>query len=320
MVRIRHTPTVRPTSGVSNVEEALRLQCLGSPGARLVQVCYVDHATPMFASPHIHLQCLFADRSRTPWFDVQDANVSDLQTAIDNSYGGSRVRLHLHEQGSESAAPNGGPADTKVVDALPRCELTEAGACRLAADGLDACPFCLDIYSEGDEVIFMPCGHIAHTSCQLRWLTNASTCPTCRFALPKAPTNQELERILAPAWREQKRIVEAKMSDQDAISSLMCQEAEEEEEPEEKEEEEETVDLNGGASSSGSVSPVTTSDALEATPPPTSRQPVTVSPPEERTTDRLRRRSVRAGLATVTRRLFHLTPRRDRVVANSSTA
>ena len=179
MVRIRHTPTVRPTSGVSNVEEALRLQCLGSPGARLVQVCYVDHATPMFASPHIHLQCLFADRSRTPWFDVQDANVSDLQTAIDNSYGGSRVRLHLHEQGSESAAPNGGPADTKVVDALPRCELTEAGACRLAADGLDACPFCLDIYSEGDEVIFMPCGHIAHTSCQLRWLTNASTCPTC---------------------------------------------------------------------------------------------------------------------------------------------
>lgn len=94
-----------------------------------------------------------------------------------------RVRTHLHEP-----PPTSSPASQQVVQALPRLTLGAAEATVLHGDGAGTCPICLAEYLEGEEVVCMPCNglHKAHWACMGRWLEGASTCPTCRFALPAA--------------------------------------------------------------------------------------------------------------------------------------
>jgi hypothetical protein len=207
-----------------SLEQALRLRCSSSSAsARLVQICFVDHAGPQYASPHLHLQLLFSDRTRTPWLNVPGANVMALHQAVNDLEPTQRIRLHLHDPG-ETAPPNGGAASEQVVQALPRLTLTAVAAQRLTAGGCDSCPFCLEGFCADEEIIVWPCPgcHVTHASCSRRWLAVASTCPTCRFALPRELTASELATLLEPAERECQRI------EGDALP-LTCQPADDDE-------------------------------------------------------------------------------------------
>ena len=176
--------------------------------SQLIQICYVDHSSHQFAVPHIHLQLLFADRSTTHWINCPGGNVQALRAALCNLRISLSVRLHAHDVSSgEDAPPNVVKAEEAVVTALPRLVLTAASAARLAidSDGTERpCPFCLETFAEGDEVLFMPCAacHVGHTSCTERWLGVSSTCPTCRFALPRGLSDDELATLIAPASLE----------------------------------------------------------------------------------------------------------------------
>lgn len=54
------------------------------------------------------------------------------------------------------------------------------------------CPVCLEPSTTGEEVRKLPCGHMLHRECCEAWLTNADTCPTCRFQIPRAPPSPRL--------------------------------------------------------------------------------------------------------------------------------
>lgn len=168
-------------SGRSNVEECLTLQLATSDGdARLMQVCLVDHSS--YTPPHLHLQLLFSDRSRSPWVGVNNATLLDLQMVLESLRDQTGpLRLHIHEPTLSS-----NPASKVVVQALPRHVLLDSEAALLYSDGAATCPICLNDYCSGDEIVCMPCLglHKAHWGCMRRWLDGASTCPTCRFALP----------------------------------------------------------------------------------------------------------------------------------------
>lgn len=55
-------------------------------------------------------------------------------------------------------------------------------------DGQDAgpeteeCAVCCEAL--GDMCAWLPCGHVFHDKCIKKWLSEASTCPTCRHSLP----------------------------------------------------------------------------------------------------------------------------------------
>ncbi|KAJ9709234.1 hypothetical protein PVL29_000945 [Vitis rotundifolia] len=48
----------------------------------------------------------------------------------------------------------------------------------------ESCMICLEELSGGSEVIVMPCSHIFHGSCIIRWLKQSHVCPICRFEMP----------------------------------------------------------------------------------------------------------------------------------------
>ena len=207
------SPLAATASSHSHISALLDLHERASTrNSRLVQVCVIDHTSPLVAEglPHLHIQFLFSGHTRTAWAYV-DTDLATLNEVILSWSARSRhrisLRVHLHEE----MPSNGGPADAEAVAALPRLVLQQASAERLSADGYDACPICLDKYDAGDEVVCMPCSgnHISHTPCLVKWLATASTCPSCRFMLPSkgsAPVTTELYDLCAGARATLERI------------------------------------------------------------------------------------------------------------------
>ncbi|XP_034694134.1 RING-H2 finger protein ATL22-like [Vitis riparia] len=51
----------------------------------------------------------------------------------------------------------------------------------------DRCSICLEEFtSEMEEVVRMPCSHVYHTPCIVKWLEYNHLCPLCRFEMPKS--------------------------------------------------------------------------------------------------------------------------------------
>ncbi|XP_030502845.1 probable E3 ubiquitin-protein ligase RHC2A [Cannabis sativa] len=46
------------------------------------------------------------------------------------------------------------------------------------------CPICFCNVLSGTELSRLPCSHLFHTHCILKWLEKRHTCPMCRFELP----------------------------------------------------------------------------------------------------------------------------------------
>lgn len=58
---------------------------------------------------------------------------------------------------------------------------------RVASENDDedgCCPVCLEPSVAGEEVRKLPCGHMLHKECCEAWLSNADTCPMCRYQVP----------------------------------------------------------------------------------------------------------------------------------------
>ncbi|GFQ00909.1 E3 ubiquitin-protein ligase sgr9 amyloplastic [Phtheirospermum japonicum] len=83
--------------------------------------------------------------------------------------------------GSEEAAS---PA---AVVALPSVEVVGGGG---------ECVICKEEMVKGREVCELPCGHLFHWVCILRWLRKTNTCPCCRRRLPTDDVRREIERSL----------------------------------------------------------------------------------------------------------------------------
>ncbi|XP_012441860.1 E3 ubiquitin-protein ligase RING1-like [Gossypium raimondii] len=46
------------------------------------------------------------------------------------------------------------------------------------------CAICLDEFLEGGKVASMPCTHVLHDGCIIKWLKTRHLCPLCRFQMP----------------------------------------------------------------------------------------------------------------------------------------
>ncbi|PRQ43402.1 putative aminoacyltransferase, E1 ubiquitin-activating enzyme [Rosa chinensis] len=81
------------------------------------------------------------------------------------------------------------PAAKAVVVALPSVEVRSGGG------GPKECVICKEEMAESRDVCEMPCRHLFHWVCILRWLSKRNTCPCCRFALPTDDVYGEIQRL-----------------------------------------------------------------------------------------------------------------------------
>jgi hypothetical protein len=83
---------------------------------------------------------------------------------------------------SQYKIPSGSAAASTAATATVDCEAQSEDA--------DACPICFCEYSEGQELITLPCKHFFHKECISRWLKRDATCPMCKLDLQEAAERQ----------------------------------------------------------------------------------------------------------------------------------
>ncbi|KAK2654339.1 hypothetical protein Ddye_014195 [Dipteronia dyeriana] len=64
-------------------------------------------------------------------------------------------------------------------DAIQRLEKV-----RFDQDDECKCMICLEEFSTGVETMRMPCGHLYHEECIVKWLETSHMCPLCRYEMP----------------------------------------------------------------------------------------------------------------------------------------
>ncbi|KAJ0404954.1 hypothetical protein ATCC90586_002713 [Pythium insidiosum] len=89
----------------------------------------------------------------------------------------------LHDLFVRSQSEQQGPPPTSktFLEKIPL--KTWTAACKQTEKHSD-CPICLCEYEEKEQVLPLPCGHLFHKDCGMKWLVEHNVCPTCRYALP----------------------------------------------------------------------------------------------------------------------------------------
>lgn len=127
--------------GISRIRECFRLhQNAVTSGVTIVQVCCVNHTDANYRPPHMHLQILFSDSSRSQWVQLNQITLAQLQQSLAElpaTPSGHQPQLHLHE-----AEPVSQGVERAVQERLPRHELTAAEA-EMWTDTGRQCPICL---------------------------------------------------------------------------------------------------------------------------------------------------------------------------------
>lgn len=83
------------------------------------------------------------------------------------------------------------PASRSSIQSLKRVKLDDEGLLPFKKRGRfegwssrKQCTICLDELVDGDEVASMPCRHVYHNGCIVRWLETSRFCPLCRYQMP----------------------------------------------------------------------------------------------------------------------------------------
>ncbi|XP_068318990.1 E3 ubiquitin-protein ligase SGR9, amyloplastic-like [Pyrus communis] len=77
-------------------------------------------------------------------------------------------------------------ASPAVVVSLPSVVVSGGGS---------ECVICKEEMREDRDVCELPCRHLFHWMCILRWLRKRNTCPCCRFTLPTEDVFGEIQRL-----------------------------------------------------------------------------------------------------------------------------
>jgi hypothetical protein len=93
------------------------------------------------------------------------------------------------------------PASKEAVSKLKKFKMTEE-YCKKDPDKqtleYPACSVCLTDIAKDEDTVLVPCGHMFHDQCIMKWLEMHSSCPVCRFELPTDDPDYERNRQNRP--------------------------------------------------------------------------------------------------------------------------
>mmetsp|Transcript_56080 Transcript_56080/g.88880 ORF Transcript_56080/g.88880 Transcript_56080/m.88880 type:complete len:355 (-) Transcript_56080:204-1268(-) len=97
------------------------------------------------------------------------------------------MRRSMETESNETKSQQAEAKAKAVLSAIPRIKFgepadssSESTAQQKAAEAnCDECPMCLDEFTQGEEVLRLPCDHLFHESCLGPWLLKSLQCPMC---------------------------------------------------------------------------------------------------------------------------------------------
>lgn len=90
--------------------------------------------------------------------------------------------------GSVSSTP---PASERAISSLEEIDVEEV---RSKGEEVEPCAVCTEAYESAETVLKLPCQHVYHSECLLRWLRSHASCPTCRFEVESNDPNYEASK------------------------------------------------------------------------------------------------------------------------------
>ncbi|KAK0598605.1 hypothetical protein LWI29_036245 [Acer saccharum] len=79
-------------------------------------------------------------------------------------------------ESTSSAMTRFTPASKDAIQRLEKMSFDHDDQCK--------CMICLEEFSIGVETKRMPCGHLYHGECTVKWLEMSHMCPPCRYEMP----------------------------------------------------------------------------------------------------------------------------------------
>ncbi|KAK4762750.1 hypothetical protein SAY86_008518 [Trapa natans] len=132
------------------------------------------------------------------YYDGNGAGLRPLPTSMSDFLIGSGLDRLLEQLEPEITGldrPDNPRASKAAVESLPRIEIGPD-----QARSELHCAVCTDAFELGTEAREMPCKHLYHSDCILRWLWMRNSCPVCRHELPTDQGGGE-EPVGLTIWR-----------------------------------------------------------------------------------------------------------------------
>ncbi|KAK4436741.1 E3 ubiquitin-protein ligase [Sesamum alatum] len=109
------------------------------------------------------------------WYDEQKRIDPEFESEYSEAIAGPRDRSEVYQEVESLMARRpakivGGELETVVVNG--------------GKDGASSCSICLEGFSDGGRGTRLPCNHMFHENCIVRWLRGNHVCPLCRYQLP----------------------------------------------------------------------------------------------------------------------------------------
>ena len=104
-----------------------------------------------------------------------DTTNSDSDTIVTDAFENSIIRESMEAFEARSI-----PATKSSVEALEKFRFQQQSD----SVSVGECIICLEEFETGSELIRMPCSHVYHGHCILKWLQTNHTCPLCRYPMP----------------------------------------------------------------------------------------------------------------------------------------
>ncbi|KAJ9694666.1 hypothetical protein PVL29_010236 [Vitis rotundifolia] len=166
-VNVRHQELILDDPHDSIIYQMLRLQRIPHAYSQLL-ICKVASLARSMIMPNVRpifivIMNIVTYVSR-PLMEliIEDADNEILATAVTTSMEDETIEIV--------------PATKSSIDKLEKV--------KMKLD--DRCSICLEEFASGmEEASRMPCSHVYHTHCIVKWLEYNHLCPLCRFEMPK---------------------------------------------------------------------------------------------------------------------------------------
>ncbi|XP_042483953.1 RING finger protein 44-like [Macadamia integrifolia] len=76
------------------------------------------------------------------------------------------------------------PASPSSIQALEIKKFDDIEEDPSSSSSTETCMICMDEYVRGVDVARLPCSHLFHGECIVKWLECKNSCPLCRYVLP----------------------------------------------------------------------------------------------------------------------------------------